>query len=301
MSMTNLFLADPSCEKWVRRLQRCTWRWSVRGRCSGAKLAVAFWYPCVPLPSKMQRDEQCGVLSRRLAALCVFSELRDREWTIRTKIAVAFEICRLREQVELRSRARCRIWKSFFNINSLSDLECLVRYRFRRKDIGFISEIIPWVASLAPHGRMRTARRRYHVDSVEATAIFLRRLSSPSRWVDLQAEFGKHSACLTELFYHTLELFYSKFGPVIQTWPERLVQRRAANYQLCTQEGITTAECCGFHRRHCHRDCETAWIRSACYIQWTQTSQLCQVSGNFCTRWINSASFWSGLKAEDMI
>jgi hypothetical protein len=63
--------------------------------------------------------------------------------------------------------------------------------------------------------------------------ILLRRLSSPSRWVDLQTEFGKRSACLTEIFYHTLELFYSKFGPVIQTWPERLFQRRAAHYASC--------------------------------------------------------------------
>jgi DDE superfamily endonuclease len=184
----------------------------------------------------MQRDEQCGVLSRRLATLSVFSELRDQEWTIRTKISVAVEISRLREQLRLRNTARCRIRKSFFNINSLSDHECLIRYRFKKKDIGFISDMIPWEAALDPNGRMRTARRRYRIDSVEATAILLRRLSSPSRWVDLQAEFGKHSACLTEIFYHTLELFYAKFGSVIQTWPERLVQRRAAYYAGCIRK-----------------------------------------------------------------
>jgi hypothetical protein len=77
---------------------------------------------------------------------------------------------------------------------------------------------------------MRTARRRYRIDPVEATAIFLRRLSSPIRLVDIRDEFGKHIACLTEIFYHTLDLFYSKFGPRIQTWPEELLQKRAAYY-----------------------------------------------------------------------
>jgi hypothetical protein len=115
----------------------------------GRQACSCFLISLRSFPSKMQRDEQCGVLSRRLAALCVFSELRDREWTIRTKIAVSVEICRLLEQIELPSRARCRIWKSFFNINSLSDHECLVRYRFRRKDLGFISETIPLLTPLA--------------------------------------------------------------------------------------------------------------------------------------------------------
>jgi hypothetical protein len=73
------------------------------------------------------------------------------------------------------------------------------------------SGLIPWENYLDYHGRMRTRRRRYRIDPVEATAIFLRRLATVSRWVDVQDEFGKHSACLTEIFYHTIELFYSKF------------------------------------------------------------------------------------------
>jgi hypothetical protein len=126
--------------------------------------------------------------------------------------------------------ARCRIVMTCFNISSLSDQECLVRYRLRRNDVGFISNLVPWEASLDQYGRMRTARRRYRIDPVEATAIFLRRLSSPICLVDIRDEFGKHITCLTEIFYHTLDLFYSKFGPRIQTWPEELSQKRAAYY-----------------------------------------------------------------------
>jgi hypothetical protein len=101
---------------------------------------------------------------------------------------------------------------SAFNINALSGRECLTRYRFKRHDVGFISDLFPWETSLDPQGKMRTMRRRYRVDPVEATAIFLRRLATPSRWVDLQQEFGKHTAALSKLFYHALDLFKQSLG-----------------------------------------------------------------------------------------
>jgi hypothetical protein len=70
---------------------------------------------------------------------------------------------------------------------------------------------------------MRCLPRPYRVDPVEATAIFLRGLATPSRWVDLQPEFGKHTAAFSELSYHALELFYTKFGYVLRNWPEDLI------------------------------------------------------------------------------
>jgi hypothetical protein len=126
---------------------------------------------------------------------------------LHSKLAVAFEISRIREQIQLQNVARCRVWASAFNIKALSDMECLNRYRFKRQDVGFVSDIIPWETALDPEGKMRIFGRRYRVDLVEATAIFLRRMATPSRWVDLQPEFGKHTAALSELFYNALELF----------------------------------------------------------------------------------------------
>jgi hypothetical protein len=115
-------------------------------------------------------------------------------------LAVAVEIRRLKNQVVLHDLARCRILMYSFNINALSDQECRVRYRFTREDVGLISRLIPWELSLDEFGRMRTGRRRSCIDPVEATAIMLRRMATASRWVDVQFEFGKHSACLTEIF-----------------------------------------------------------------------------------------------------
>jgi hypothetical protein len=181
----------------------------------------------------MQRDERCGILKRRRAALSVALVLRNYEWTLHFKLVVAIEICRIREQLQLRNAARCRVWVSAFNINALSNREYLTRYRFKRQDVGFVSDLIPWETSLDPQGKMRTMRRRYLVDPVEATAIFLRRLATPSCWVDLQQEFGKHTAALSELFYHALELFYKMFGSTLRNWPESLISLRAANYARC--------------------------------------------------------------------
>jgi hypothetical protein len=82
---------------------------------------------------------------------------------------------------------------------------------------------------------MRTSQKRYLVDPVEATAITLRRLVTASRWVDVESEFGKHRSALSEIFYHALELFYSEFGSVLETWPDSLVTLRAREYAKCVE------------------------------------------------------------------
>jgi hypothetical protein len=55
-----------------------------------------------------------------------------------------------------------------------------------------------------PARKIRTTRRPYRVDPVEAIAIVFRRLATPSRWVDLHPEFGNHTASLSQLFYDAL-------------------------------------------------------------------------------------------------
>jgi hypothetical protein len=59
---------------------------------------------------------------------------------------------------------------------------------------------------------MRTSQKQYLIDPMESTAIMLRRLATPSWWIDVQIEFGKHRSALSEIFYHTLEIFYGEFG-----------------------------------------------------------------------------------------
>jgi hypothetical protein len=105
----------------------------------------------------MKRNSKIGVLQKRFPTLRIFLIRRERDWNLRSKLAVAAEIRRLREQIELQNTMRCRIAMSSFNINALSDEECLVKYRFTRNDIGFISKLIPWDSCLDHRGRMSSS------------------------------------------------------------------------------------------------------------------------------------------------
>jgi hypothetical protein len=178
----------------------------------------------------MQPDVQQGVLRKRLTILQNFLINGKSERSLTVKLAETAEIRRLQVQIELQSMALCRVLKLLFIINYLSDEECLIKFRFMRKYVGFISELIPWDKFLDERARMRTARRRYRIDPIEETALILRSLSTVSRWVDLQEEFGKYSACLNETFYHPLELFQSKFSPLVTTLPRGILQDRAEYY-----------------------------------------------------------------------
>jgi hypothetical protein len=201
----------------------------------------------------MQRNSKIGVLQNRFATLRILLIRCDRDWNLRSKLTVAAEIRRLREQIELQNTVHCRIAMSSFNINALSDDECLVKYRFTKNDIGFISKLIPWDICLDHRGRMRNTRRRYRIHTVVATAILLHRLSTASRWVDVEGEFGKRSACLAEVFYHTLELFNSNFGTLIRTWPIELLRAGNRIREARIRERIPAAKCNRVYR--CNRAC----------------------------------------------
>jgi hypothetical protein len=64
----------------------------------------------------------------------------------------------------------------------------------------------------------------------------LRSLATPSCWIDLQIEFGKHRSALSEVFYYALELFYNEFGAALEKLPQRLVESRAREYAICVKE-----------------------------------------------------------------
>jgi hypothetical protein len=98
-----------------------------------------------------------------------------------TNYTIVNELRRLREQIELQHLARIKVLSSTFKLNSIGDLQRLQRYRFTRKDVRFLADLIPWGKRLDHEGRMRTSQKRYLVDPVEATAIMLRRLATASR------------------------------------------------------------------------------------------------------------------------
>jgi hypothetical protein len=124
-------------------------------------------------------------LSRRRRYLMVYMALQNDDDEFESSTVVLSELRRLDEQMERQRLARIKIWTSLFNRNAESDLQYLQRYRFRRNDVGFIAGLIPWENSLDPDGNMRTSQKHYLVDPMESTAIVLRRLAMPSRWIDV--------------------------------------------------------------------------------------------------------------------
>jgi hypothetical protein len=94
---------------------------------------------------------------------------------------------------------------------------------------------------------MRTSRRQYYIDPLEATSILMRRLETPCCWVDIYEEFGKHSSALAEIFCHALKLFYSKLLSSVHVWPKTIVRERAAYYAKCiTEKGAVLPHVVGF-------------------------------------------------------
>jgi hypothetical protein len=184
----------------------------------------------------MQYEEQQGALVRKrrnLTSVLAWS-FNDDDFVM--NYAIVNELRRLGEQSELQHLARMKVLSSTFNPNSISDLQCLQRCRFTRKDVRFLADLIPWGKRLDHEGRMRTSQKLYPVDPVEATAIMLRQLATASRWVDVEPEFGEHRSALSEIFYHALELFYSEFGSSLETWPESLVTLRAREYEKSVEK-----------------------------------------------------------------
>lgn len=80
----------------------------------------------------------------------------------------------------MRLRTR-HVRTSAFNLNLASDHECLVLYRFKKRDIGRIAEMIDFLGV--------TIRNIYRCTPVQATCVFLHRLSAPVRWKELERRY----------------------------------------------------------------------------------------------------------------
>ena len=82
-----------------------------------------------------------------------------------------------------------------FNFNGLTQLDCLRMFRFEKDDLYKMVDCVGWPLSIHT-----TKRNRYACDPVLVTCIIMRRISSPSRWSDLEIMFGKHASQLYEIF-----------------------------------------------------------------------------------------------------
>ena len=181
-------------------------------------------------------------LSKKLMAhVLPFIELCKRHYKMETTIPYP----KNKRWARLAQWEEGTCFSSSFNINALSDSDCLLRFRFKKEDIGKIESLVQWNGQGAAIAR--TPRRRYLVDPILALCVMLRRLSTPSRWKDIEIEFGKHTSYLDEMFYFTVQKFYGSFSHLIRNINSSLWISRAPLYAAAISEkGLSMSHCIGF-------------------------------------------------------
>lgn len=143
------------------------------------------------------------------------------------------------EDLDRAERRVAHISASSFNFNILSEQQCFIDLRFRRADVPKISSIINWEGP--------TSRNRYKCDALTATCVFLRRLSYPCRWRDLETTFGMRQPVLTEVFWEVVGALYKNKRCLLTSFRHDLLQDRAELYaEAVADRGGALDNCVGF-------------------------------------------------------
>lgn len=80
-----------------------------------------------------------------------------------------------------------------FNINLLSERECLGYFRFKKRNINRICDLINYEAV--------KIRNQYSCDKLTATYLFLHQCATPVRWKDMELRYGIFESRLSEVFW----------------------------------------------------------------------------------------------------
>ena len=78
-----------------------------------------------------------------------------------------------------------------FNLNGLSDCDCLMQFIFQKEDIVRMITVFAWPGSVT-----HIARNGYGITPILATCILLRRLARTCWWHDLEFLLGKNASHL---------------------------------------------------------------------------------------------------------
>lgn len=175
---------------------------------------------------------------------------RRQLWRRRLLLALLFDLdeCILRftvhkVMVEDANIARHRLRRmhvqtSIFNLNSFSDHQCLVDFRFKREDIGMLCELFDWPGI--------SSRSEYRCNPITAMCVFLHRLATTSRWFDLEKKFGLFTSQLCELFWEHVELCVEKYGKTLEMKPNFFRQRASLYASTLCDNGSPLDSLIGF-------------------------------------------------------
>lgn len=107
-----------------------------------------------------------------------------------------------------------------FNLAVFSTEQALSLFRFQPGHVGRLAGLLCIDDETFPG--------RHRASCIERLCIVLRRLSSPTRWMDLEVVFGRCSSALREIFYETVEALRGRWENAFCSWRGDLIQERAA-------------------------------------------------------------------------
>ena len=139
------------------------------------------------------------------------------------------------ERLKIRTR---HVRSVYFNLNVLSDHQCLTDFRFKKKDIGLLCEMVDWPGV--------TVRNEYRCDRVTAICSFLYRLAITCRWYDHELKFGHFTSQLSEVFWEHVELVVEKYGHVLTLRPGMMQARARLYADVLKEHDCPLYNCVGF-------------------------------------------------------
>jgi nuclease HARBI1 len=149
------------------------------------------------------------------------------------------EVRRLAASIRLQRLRSIDISTTQFNLNAWDHQSSLRDFRLLPSEIG--SKVAPFINFTRSH----TRRSRYRVDPVFASCVVLRRLASPTRWMDLK-EFYRHPSQLSEIFWEVIEHIRDTKFHLIQDFREDLAQVMGDRYAERIAAKCPIDNCFGF-------------------------------------------------------
>ena len=128
-----------------------------------------------------------------------------------------------------------------FDIDELEDSECLAEFRFHKKDIPILADVLQIPATIK-------CNQRSICDGIEGLCMLLRRLAYPCRYGDMIPRFGKPVPVLSMVTNIVRDLIYDVHGHRVLQWNHALLNH--AKFQTyvdaITTKGAPLNNCFGF-------------------------------------------------------
>lgn len=176
--------------------------------------------------------------------------VRRRRWQKAATLAMNLELSaelvlraianakREHENVTLLVRRRRHVRASSFNLNSYSESQMLMDFRFKVPEVKKITDALGWSGT--------STRRGYVCDPILACCILLFRLATTQRWCDMEVKFGMFACQLSEVFWEMVQALVDKLGWKLDLDGAQLRLRADMYADSIRSAGAPLHDCVGF-------------------------------------------------------